>query len=236
MPTEVIPGDSDSRLLLICEHASGMLPPGWCWPASDRHLSTDHWGVDVGIARFTRKLAERLSVPAILASISRLLIDCNRTTDSDTLFRRAADGSPIWLNQGLSPRERLTRIESVYEEYHTAVDLMCERHKPELILSMHSYTASYEGTPRAVQVGVLHDGEAALAELWADRLGALLPGYDVRINEPWSGIGGYMYSAVEHATRSNAVAMELELRNDLLTSSEAQDLLEALASLLQPYL
>ena len=235
-PTELIPSDSETKILLICEHASGTLPPSWRWPTPDRYLSAAHWGVDIGIARFTRQLAERLKSPAVLAPTSRLLIDCNRTTESDTLFRGVADGSPIWLNQGLSPRERTSRIESVYREYHAAVDSMCERYTPELILSMHSYTPSYEGSPRAVQVGVLHDGEEALAKVWSDRLRALLPGYDVRINEPWSGIGGYVYSAVDHANRCDAVAMELELRNDLLTSSNAQELLEALAKLLQPYL
>ena len=222
-----------SSYVLTCEHASAALPSGWSWPDKDIHLETRHWGVDIGIARFTRLLAKRLDATAILAKASRLLVDCNRELSSPTLYRELADNAHVWLNMGISKRERCMREARVYEPYHSAISSACSQRQPALVLSMHSYTPNYEGQIRDVQVGVLHDGEPELASLWASVLQHELPGYDVRVNEPWSGLGGYMYSAVMHAEECGARAMELEIRNDLLVGSAVPELLAAIETVVR---
>jgi predicted N-formylglutamate amidohydrolase len=233
---EYIAAKGQTNVLLTCEHASARLPPSWHWPNADKRLETEHWGVDIGIARFTREMASALNIPAVLAGTSRLLADCNRTLESNTLFRGQADGSPVWLNQGLSPKERESRIAQIYQQYHQVLSRACTEHAPQLVLSMHSYTPSYEGSPRSVQIGVLHDGEPELAETWKGTLQKSLNDYDVRVNEPWSGIGGYMYSAVMHAEECGATAMELEIRNDLLVPNNTPMLLKAMRELLSQHL
>ena len=59
-------------------------------------------------------------------------------------------------------------------------------------------------------------------------------GYVARLNEPWSGREGFMFSADWHAREHGAQALMLEVRQDLLVQPEWRarflpQLLEALA-------
>ncbi len=71
----------------------------------------------------------------------------------------------------------------------------------------------YEGTPRKVELGVLFDLHATWAERWFAGLNG--QGYDVRRNEPWSGMAGLMYSVQRHAVQHGRRAVEIEVRQDL---------------------
>lgn len=212
---EVIPATAaQPKVVLCCEHASNALPAGWDWPEADLRLVGMHWAVDLGIADLTRALALRLGAPAVLARFSRLLIDANRPLDSDTLIRTVADGLPILLNNDLSFDDRQRRIDGWYRPYHEALDATVAAHPGAVVLAMHSFTPLYEGQPRAVEVGVLFDEDEALAHTAYQAL--LGHGYDVRLEEPWSGRGGFMFSPQSHARRHGRKALELELRQDLL--------------------
>lgn len=212
-------------VLITCEHASNRLPPGWSWPASDAHLAAQHWGYDLGIAPFAHHLARALGAPAVLSRFTRLLVDPNRPLGHETLFRDRADGQPIALNVGLTPQDAQRRIEGYYTPYHDAVDAMVRAFPGVPVLSLHSYTDLYEGAPRAVQLGVLYDADEAYGRAWWAQL-RHVP-LDVRINEPWSGLEGLMYSAQLHATRHGRRAVELEIRQDLLADADATAMLVA---------
>jgi predicted N-formylglutamate amidohydrolase len=202
-------------VLICCEHASNALPPHLSWSRADLRLCQDHWAFDPGAADVTRRLAELLGAPAVLAGFSRLVVDPNRPLDSETLFRTAADGLAIDLNRDLTSVEREERIELCYRPYHAAVDSMLVEHPGVDLLSIHTYTPCYEGQPRAVEIGVLFDLHEAWAEHWFAQLSELP--YDVRRNEPWSGKAGLMYAPQHHAVRHRVRAVELEIRNDLAT-------------------
>jgi len=45
-------------------------------------------------------------------------------------------------------------------------------------------------------------------------------GYDARLNEPWSGKEGFMYSADWHARDHHSKALMIEVRQDLLVQPE----------------
>lgn len=207
-------------LVLSCEHASADLPPPWQWPEADRRLLRTHWSWDRGAAELTLELAEALGVGAVLARFTRLLIDPNRPLDSPTLCRAEAEGLPVQLNQDLSEEDRAARIAGWWQPYHDAFDDLVRRSPGAHVLSVHGFTPVYEGQPRAVQLGVLWDADA---DDGRRLLAALDEGvWDVRGNEPYSGIGGFMYSAQHHAARHGRRAVELEVRDDLLTDPVAR--------------
>ncbi|MFT7625510.1 MAG: putative N-formylglutamate amidohydrolase [Myxococcota bacterium] len=210
---EFIPGRS-ARVFLTCEHASNRLPPPWTWSPGDERLVDDHWSWDLGAADLTRELAASLQAPAMLACFTRLLIDPNRPLTGANLFRDTADGHPVDLNLAISPDDSHARISGYWAPFHDAIDARVAAAPPELLLSIHSYTPVYEGIPRAVQVGVLHDGSEQLAIEWVEILGRL-SGLDVRLDEPYTGRGGFMYSAQRHADTAGIPAVELEVRADL---------------------
>lgn len=211
---EVIEGDAHARVLLTCEHASNALPAPWAWPDDDAWLVDTHWAIDLGIGDVTRDLARALGAPAILARFSRLLVDANRDPGADTLFRTLADGHPVRLNQALTHDERHRRITSFHEPYHAVADGMLARYPHALVLSMHSFTAIYEGGPaRPMEIGVLFDREEALAHAVAASMAR--DGWVVALNEPYSGRDGLIYSADRHAVRHGRRALELEVRQDV---------------------
>ncbi len=220
MPTDsalvrvVAPRSPTSPMVLTCEHASRELPNGVSWPEADRWLAGTHWACDFGAAELTHELATLLGAAAVLAGFSRLWIDPNRPLDSATLLRDVADGKVIALNHRLDALERERRLEA-WHAYHDAAHALLDGTVAPIALAVHSFTPTYEGTRRSVELGVLFDEEEALAVRLAERLAAL--GFDTRLNEPYSGRDGLIYAIGRHATSHKKRALELEVRQDLAT-------------------
>lgn len=71
-------------LLIVCDHASRRIPTEMNnLGVSEAHLCS-HIAMDIGAGDVARKLGSILGVPVVLASNSRLVIDCNRTLDDPT--------------------------------------------------------------------------------------------------------------------------------------------------------
>ncbi len=204
-----------SRVLFSAEHASNRLPDGWRWPEADVSLADSHWAWDPGVRELCLELTERLQTTAVLARFSRLLADPNRPEGHPELFRKEADGAPVVFNQALSDGEVERRLARCYRPYHARLDHEVARASAPLCFSIHSFTPVYQGTPRTLELGVLFNEEEALAGSLANHLSRA--GYDVRLNEPYSGKAGLIYSIEQPARRHRRRALELEARNDLLT-------------------
>jgi len=148
---------------------------------------------------------------------------------SETLFRTSADNNPIELNRNLSANEKRFRIDQYYKPYHNALALIVNRPlavKYSLILSLHSFTPLYEGTKRDVEIGSLYSvasGSKELAYLVSRHFQS--KGFDSRINEPWSGLDGFMYAAESGAQPPHRPALMIEFRNDLLQNPEVRNVL-----------
>lgn len=214
---EIISGRPGSPVVLTCEHASERLPEPWEWPEDDRWLVGTHWAYDIGASDLTRDVAMALGAPAVLSRFSRLLIDPNRPGDSDTLFRKDAEGRVVHLNAHLSSGERATRTTRLYDAFHDAAHAMLVASssgtsKP-VLMALHTFTPDYEGTVRQLEIGVLFDRDEALAERIREALAQT--GLRVGMNEPYSGKLGMMYSADMHAARHGCQTVELEVRQDL---------------------
>lgn len=218
MPTrndavEVVGGSAEACVVLSCEHASARLPAPYVWHADDAWLATTHWAYDLGARELTLELAAALEAPAVLSTVSRLLVDPNRAPAQADLFRAMAEGRPVRLNQGLEDAERAARMARYYEPFHAALDGVLGASPAPLLLSIHSFTPRYEGVVRSVELGVLFNREEVHGRALAEHLGRSFAG--VRENEPWSGRAGLIYSAEFHAERFGKVALELEVRQDL---------------------
>ena len=200
MSPEILHGRADAPWVLTCEHASQALPPHVGWPPED--------------LRLVASSARALEAPAVLATVSRLWIDLNRAKEHPTLIRDTCDGLPVRLNRGLDPDAIAARIADVYDPFYAAVDRVVAGTDHADVLSMHSFTPIYEGgPPRWMELGVLFDREAAMAEALAAHLADA--GFAVAINEPWSGQGGLMHSCQTAADAHGRRALEIEVRQDL---------------------
>eukprot|EP01102_Stenamoeba_stenopodia_P014860 TRINITY_DN4997_c0_g1_i1.p1 TRINITY_DN4997_c0_g1~~TRINITY_DN4997_c0_g1_i1.p1 ORF type:complete len:320 (+),score=58.94 TRINITY_DN4997_c0_g1_i1:55-1014(+) len=218
---------TDWKVLITAEHAAVTLPPGVTWPKEDQWLVGTHWSYDPGSYDFTKEIASSMGgVPYVTANFSRLYVDPNRPLSSDTLFRNVAEGRAIELNKTIDANEREKRLERCYRPFHSAIDQVIERDAPNInvVLSLHSFTPLYEGKKRQVEVGVLFNEDDTLAKPVYRYLTE--KGYDARLNEPWSGKEGLMYSSERAArlvkstsnksTKRSVLPLMLEFRQDLV--------------------
>jgi predicted N-formylglutamate amidohydrolase len=154
----------------------------------------------------------------VLGRYSRLWVDLNRPVASPTLARTECDGQPVGLNVGMSDEALMQRLRTDYLPYHLALELTALASGASTAVSVHTYTTCYQGQARDFEVGVLHSN--AEAAQWAADIARAFnaAGMSARVNEPWSGLKGIMYSA--DCFRCNGAGREalmLEFRNDVCT-------------------
>lgn len=230
-----LPGRAGARALLTCEHASCAVPAEYRNLGLSSGELTDHLGWDVGAAAVTEELSRVLAAPAVLSAASRLLVDCNRDLGDLDLMPAHSHGVDIPGNAHIDADEQTTRIDRFYAPYHAAIDAELARHTGALVLSIHSFTPALNGRQRPFDVGVLYDDFDDLAATLAR--GVAAAGFSVRMNEPYSGLDGLIFSARSHGRRHGVHYLELEINNALLRADAsvravAGRLAEAIAPLL----
>lgn len=205
---EILDG-RDKRLLLICDHASRMVPAGTVIPS---HLLDRHVAFDIGTEPLTRHLSIALDAPAVLGTVSRLVIDLHRQVDHPNLVPAVSDGHAIPGNVDADVDERIARF---HAPYHAAIHRHVRTHRPSLILSIHSFTPALESDrrPRPWQVGILYGRHSRPGRLAIEHLRTL--GLCVGDNEPYSG---YALNATleRHADANGIPSVLVEVRNDLI--------------------
>ena len=224
---EVLEGRAQ-ELLLLCDHASNQVPANIDL-GIDPALLDLHIAIDIGAAPLTRSLADRLGAPAILGAVSRLVIDLHREPDHPNLVPHHSDGYEIIGNLQINSEERLRRF---HAPYHALIDAHIAERRPELILSLHSFTPQLErgGEPRPWEVGVLYNQDERAARIAVPWLAG--QGLVTGDNEPYSG---KLLNATlnRHAEANGIPSIAIEVRNDLIRDAVGvarwTDILEALA-------
>lgn len=228
-PFEVVNPGGASRMLLLCDHATNIVPPfvaggSLGLPATEmgRHIAHD-----VGARGVTLELARLLDAPAVLSRFSRLVVDPNRSEDDPTLIMKLYDGTIVPANRHVDDAERERRLETCYRPYHATVTAEIDRRlesgtEPALI-SMHSYTPKLQGRPtRPWHFGILwhHDGRIALPLI--ERL-EREHGLCVGDNQPYTGqLEGDTLS--HHGTGRGLPHVLIEIRHDLIETEADQAL------------
>jgi predicted N-formylglutamate amidohydrolase len=201
-------------LVLTCEHASCAIPVEYDNLGLDEEDLREHIGWDIGARAVTEALARQFDAPAVLAGVSRLVIDCNRDLADHDLIVAESHGVRVPGNARIDAAERERRISEFYVPYHASIDNVMAQQPGALLLSVHSFTPSLNGRERRFDVGVLFDAFATEAEQVGEALSK--SGLRVRYNEPYSGLDGLIFSARTHGMRHDVRYLELELNNRLL--------------------
>lgn len=211
----IIDGPAAARLLLVADHASNRVPDGielGCDPA----LLNEHVAIDIGTEALTLGLADTLDATAVLAGVSRLVIDLNREPEAAGLIPATSDGHAIPGNHGVDDAERARRLAAYHLPYHAAITSALDRHPIELIAAIHSFTpqlASRPGEARPWQVGLLHNDDSRAAVIAIAHLRE--QGLVVGDNEPYSG-RQLNYTMNRHAEACGLPYLGFEIRQDLL--------------------
>ena len=216
---EEIPGNMETGLALICDHASNVLPAEYgslgLAPAEFKR----HIAYDIGAELLTRELAKRLDAPAVISHFSRLLIDPNRGEDDPTLIMQLSDGAVIAQNYPMSENERQRRIDNYYKPYDTAIGKLIANvgqasGKSPFVVSVHSFTPVWRGKARPWHIGLLWDSDRRVFDPLFEGLNRI--GHiKVGDNEPYDGAlkGDTMY---RHCTKKGIAHILIEVRQDLI--------------------
>ncbi len=203
-----LPG-TDTDLLLLCDHASAWVPDDIAIPA---HLLSLHVGVDIGAAPLTHALSAELDAPAILGTVSRLVIDLHRQSDHPGLIPEVSDGHAIPANVGADRADRIARF---HAPYHRAIRDQVRRDRPRLIVAIHSFTPALEtgGSPRPWEAGILYGRDDRAARIAIDFLRA--EGITTGDQQPYSG--RILNATLDrHAEGQGIQSLSVEVRNDLI--------------------
>lgn len=214
---DVLPGTAD--LLLIADHASASVPPGIDLGVPPSLLA-DHVAIDIGTDALTRRLARALSAPAIIATVSRLVVDLNRDPADLGAVPASSDGHMIPGNWNLPADERDMRVAAIHTPYHAAITRQMAAQRPALIISVHSFTPQLATRPdeqRPWPVGILYNRDHRAARLGLVALASR--GLHVGDNQPYSG-RDLNYTMDRHAEAAGIPYLGIEVRNDGLSTKE----------------
>jgi predicted N-formylglutamate amidohydrolase len=200
-------------ILVTCEHGGNRVPrryaslfSGW-----QRRLST-HRGFDFGALVMARQLARSFHAPLLASTVTRLLVDLNRSIHHPAAYSQAS--------RGVSTEERNRILSRHYLPYRTrAFDLVAKavgRGLRVVHISSHSFTPRLRGEVRRADVGLLYNparlGEFTLAEIWKSTFKSAAPELRVRRNYPYLGKhDGLTASLRQRHPADRYVGIELEL-------------------------
>ena len=211
---------SDS-FLITCEHGGNRIPAAYRPLFRGRRaLLESHRGYDPGALIMARTLARALRAPLVTSTISRLLIDLNRSIGNRRLFSTATRGAP--------PKLRARIVEQHYLPYRAEVERLVRqsvlRGRRVIHISSHSFTPELDGKVRRADVGLLYHparrGEAELCARWKASLAASAPRLRVRRNYPYAGKGDGLTSHLRQRFPPTAyVGIELEINQSVVLAA-----------------
>lgn len=227
-----------SPVILVCEHASDFIPEKLDDLGLSKADRQSHAAWDPGARELSRALSKNLDAVLIEGCISRLVYDCNRPPDAPSAFPTQSERIVIPGNEALSVAERTERTEGIYNPFRMAVQTVLDSRRqtavPPIVVTIHSFTPVYFGEKRTVEIGILHDDDASLAQAMMQN-GDCLPARNVVLNQPYDKTDGVTHSLAIYGTANGLLNVMLEVRNDLLTTEiEIEAMAQDLSNLLLP--
>ena len=210
-------------LVVTCEHGGNRIPAeyaglfrGW------RGILATHRGFDRGALVMARELAAALDAPLVASTVSRLLIDLNRSLGNPRVWSDATRILPPARKQRIIRRHYAPYRERVTEIVAEAVTAG----RRVVHVSSHSFTPVFDGHVRNADVGLLYDparpGEVVMAARWKAAFADLPSAFRVRRNYPYAGKNdGLTCSLRRRFPPGQYVGMEIEF-NQALVRAQAR--------------
>jgi predicted N-formylglutamate amidohydrolase len=171
-----------------CEHGGNRVPSRYHdFFRSREQLLRTHRAYDVGALRVAREFADALSAPLMVSTISRLLIDLNRSPSHPRLYSEATRDAPDDIRTEIFKRYYLPYRMKVETQVAQAVSAG----RRVVHISCHSFTPELGGKVRSADLGLLYDparaAEAGLCRRWQLALKVYASALKTRLNYPYLG-------------------------------------------------
>lgn len=202
----------------MCEHASPHIPGGM----NDLGLSADarhsHIAWDPGALAVARGMTHALDAVLVASTVSRLVYDCNRPPDAPDAMPIQSEAFDVPGNRNLSAEDKAARVAGVYIPFRDTLRSEIARRDKPIIVTLHSFTPVYNDKSRDVEIGILHDSDARLA----DAMLQIPQSHDVRRNAPYGPEDGVTHTLKEQAITFGHLNVMIEVRNDLIATKTSQ--------------
>lgn len=208
------------KLLLTCEHGGNRVPQAYrrAFRGAQEVLAT-HRGLDIGALAVGRGLAADLGAPLVFSTVTRLLVDLNRSSGHPRQFSEFC--------RHLSVEERAAVAARYYTPYRTEVEsriaAVIARRRRLVHVSIHSFTPRLFGETRNAEIGLLYDPRRPIEARGASTLHRALldldTGFRIRRNYPYTGVsdGFQPYLRRRFATPLYA-AFEIEMNQAVVAT------------------
>jgi predicted N-formylglutamate amidohydrolase len=221
--------------ILTCEHG------GYRVPAEYRNLFVDatetlrsHRGWDPGSLDLAQTFEKWLAAPLISCTVTRLLVELNRSIGHRRLFSE--------FTSGLDSKQKQTILRQYYFPYRERVEELIGEYIANgavvVHLSLHTFVPVLNGVTRTADVGLLYDParpiEKELCRLWQQTIESRRPGLCVRRNYPYLGKSDGLTTHLRRRFSADRYAgIELEVNQRWLNEPSAwrklvRDLAESL--------
>lgn len=225
-------------ILISCEHGGNEVPPPYadCFQGHDDLLAS-HRGWDIGALAVAERLAALLATPLFFTTVSRLLVDCNRSPHHRALFSE--------ISRALPQGDRTAILDRHYhphrERIRAAIGQALTSGQPVLHLAIHSFTPLLAGQERRAGLGLLHDSrredETRLCRDWQTALKKARPNLGIRRNYPYRGQSDGLATWLRgQLPQARYLGVEVEINQRLLTHFSPTLLAGLLAQTLLPCL
>jgi predicted N-formylglutamate amidohydrolase len=221
-------------LVLSCEHGGAGVPQryrGLFDSKRGRDALKGHRGSDIGALRLARSLERSHRVPLFASTVTRLLVDLNRSPGHPQLFSE--------FTRDLDPAERERLLDRYYFPHRAALESWIDarvRHGDQVLhLGVHSFVPQINGRVRTADVGLLYDPSRSLERRFCDRwkgsLHEMAPKLRVRRNYPYLGkADGFTTHLRQVFGSPQYLGIELEVNQRVLRTDENQRFLAKVIS------
>ncbi|WP_424970906.1 N-formylglutamate amidohydrolase [Dinoroseobacter sp. S76] len=226
-PIAVRNAQADGSVVVVCEHASAHIPAEFADLGLAPEARQSHAVWDPGALAVAEELADRLGATLVAATVSRLIYDCNRPPEAPDAMPAQSEVVRVPGNEDLSETERADRARRFYTPFReTLRDVLTAKSNP-ILVTIHSFTPIYHGKMRDVEIGILHDADRRVADALLEAAGGTTA-FKVARNEPYGPEDGVTHTLRDQALPHGHANVMIEIRNDLLTTPEAQSDMAAL--------
>lgn len=199
--------------IISCEHGGNRIPSRYRGFFQGREeLLRSHRAYDVGALRIAHEFAATFSAPLYASTVSRLLIELNRSPRHAHLYSEVTKGAPADIKQ------------EIYQRYYLPYRTKVEMHIAQAIaagsrvvhISCHSFTPEMKGEVRNADIGLLYDpsrlAEAGLCRRWRIALHAYAATLKARMNYPYTGTSdGFTVYLRRRFAADSYLGIELEV-------------------------
>lgn len=202
------------RLILTCEHASHAFPEAFLKliPTSEQARLHTHEGFDLGAMDITQALVTALHPDLhVLATMSRLLIDCNRSLKHRHCFSNWTRTYPLERQQHI--------IDTYYLPFRKTVTQHIEQFIKDrdtiLHCSIHTFTPIFKGQTRKTDLGLLYHPRYPLEKERAQALKHCLkknaPHLCIHMNQPYQGQQDGLTQTLRQQFSPHYIGLEIEV-------------------------